>query len=125
MNDDGKLFAKLAVGVVAFAAALIALVMFAWPIYSVWASEMAGKARLAAAEHDKRIMVEQAKAEVESAKLRAEAIALVGKAAKDFPEYRHQEFIAAFGEAMQNGEIQKIIYVPTEANIPIVEARGQ
>ncbi|WP_312307640.1 hypothetical protein [Acinetobacter variabilis] len=45
-----------------------------------------------------------------------------GQAAKDYPEYRKQEFIGAFGEALREGRIQQIIYVPTEANIPIVEA---
>jgi len=59
---------------------------------------------------------------MEAAELRAEAIRIVGAASKEFPEYRTQEFIGAFGEAMQNGNIQKIIYVPTEANIPIIEA---
>ena len=73
-------------------------------------------------EHEKQIMIETAKAEVESAKLRAEAIKLVGEMAQQFPEYREQEFIAAFGEAVQSGAIDQIIYVPTEAGIPIIEA---
>lgn len=84
---------------------------------------MAGKAMLMKAEQEKKIQIEQAKAEVESAKLRAEAIKLVGAAAKEYPEYRNQEFIAAFGEAMKSGEVEQIIYVPTEANIPIVEMK--
>ena len=46
----------------------------------------------------------------------------MGAAARDFPEYRVQEFIGAFGEALQNGNIEKLVFVPTEANIPIVEA---
>lgn len=46
----------------------------------------------------------------------------MGQAAKDFPEYRQQEFIGAFAEAMKDGKIQQIIYVPTEAGIPITEA---
>ena len=43
-------------------------------------------------------------------------------AAKDFPEYRMQEFLGAFGEALQSDNIDKIIFVPTEANIPVTEA---
>ncbi len=54
---------------------------------------------------------------------RAEAIKIVGQAAKDYPEYRNQEFIGAFAHAIQDGRISQIIYVPTEANIPITEAR--
>ncbi len=33
-----------------------------------------------------------------------------------------QQFIGAFGEAVQNGNIEKLVFVPTDANIPIVEA---
>jgi regulator of protease activity HflC (stomatin/prohibitin superfamily) len=101
---------------------LALLFMFGWPHYKVWKQGMDGQAALAEAEQSKMIQVQVAKAELESAKLRAEAIKLVGQAAKDYPEYRKQEFIGAFGEALRDGKIQQIIYVPTEANIPIVEA---
>ena len=90
--------------------------------YSVWSMEMQGKARLAEATQSRQIQVEQARGEVEAAKMRAEAISIVGKAAKDFPEYRQQEFIGAFAEALKEGNINQIMYVPTEANIPITEA---
>ncbi|HCW5282361.1 TPA: hypothetical protein OXP51_000718 [Acinetobacter baumannii] len=33
-----------------------------------------------------------------------------------------QEFIGAFGDALRDGKIQQIVYVPTEANIPVLEA---
>ncbi len=46
----------------------------------------------------------------------------MGEAAQKYPEYRQQEFIGAFGEALKSGTISQIIYVPTEANIPIMEA---
>ena len=101
---------------------LIGLFLVGWPHYKVWKQGMDGQAALVEAEQSKMIQVQVAKAELESAKLRAEAIKLVGQAAKDYPEYRKQEFIGAFGEALRDGRIQQIIYVPTEANIPIVEA---
>lgn len=74
------------------------------------------------AEQEKQIQIAQARAEVESSRLRAEAIEIVWEASQKFPEYRTQEFIWASAEAMNNGNIQKIIYVPTEAWIPILEA---
>lgn len=101
---------------------IISGLMFGIPKYFVWQRGLAGEANLKRAEQEKQIMIETAKAELEAAKHRAEAIAIMGKKAKEFPEYRHQEFIGAFADALQNGSIQKIIYVPTEANIPIVEA---
>ena len=102
--------------------ALIAGMMFGMPIYRVWQQGLRGEANLARAEQERQILVEQARAERDAAVLRAEAIEIVGAAARDFPEYRVQEFIGAFGEALQNGNIEKLVFVPTEANIPIVEA---
>lgn len=101
---------------------IICLAMVGCPQYNVYSSRLSGEAALARAESTKKVLVTQAQAEKDAASLRAEAIKIVGQAAKDFPEYRQQEFIGAFGEAMQNGKIEKIIYVPTEANIPIIEA---
>ena len=114
--------------VVAVAVVLVVLIGgFLWisPHYRVWSAGMKGQAILAEAEFAKKAQVEQARAEKESALLRAEAIEIVGKASKEFPEYRHQEFIGAFAEALKEGNIDQIIYVPTEANIPIIEAKAK
>jgi hypothetical protein len=90
--------------------------------YTVKQERLIGEAEFVRAEQNRRILVEQARAEKDAAKLRAEAIQIVGQAAKDFPEYRYQEFLGAFGEALQNDNISKIVFIPTEANIPITEA---
>jgi len=92
------------------------------PPYNVWKTKLEGKAELMRQEQTRLIIVEQAKAEEQSAQHRANAIGIIGEAAKKYPEYRQQEFIGAFAEAMSNGDIEKIIYVPTEAGIPITEA---
>ena len=115
---------EVKLGVIGVIVALVVIggLMFGVPWYRVWNAGMSGKAALMQAEQEKQIAVETAKAEVEAAKLRAEAIALVGKASQQYPEYRQQEFIGAFGEAIKSGQVEQIIYVPTEANIPIVEA---
>lgn len=96
--------------------------LWGMPQWNVWRSGLSGEAELQRAEQTKKIMIETARAEKESALLRAEAITIMGQAAKDFPEYRNQEFIQAFGEALREGRINQIIYVPTEANIPVMEA---
>jgi hypothetical protein len=121
MSSETKLWvfglgALFAVGV------LVLVLMFGLPIYNVWQQGLSGEAKLAKASQERQILIEQAKAEKESASIRAEAIAIVGKAAKQYPEYRLQEFLGAFAEALQSDKIEKIIYVPTEANIPIMEA---
>lgn len=90
--------------------------------YQVWSMEMQGKAKLMEASQTKQIMIETAKAEREAAVERAEAIKIIGEMSKQYPEYRNQEYIMSFGEALKEGKINQIIYVPTEANIPILEA---
>lgn len=115
-------------GILVIAVVAIAIIlglMFGLPQYRVWQQEMAGKARLAEATQSRQILIEQARAEKEAAVLQAEAIQIMGEAAQKYPEYRKQEFIGAFGEALKSGKISQIIYVPTEANIPIMEASSR
>lgn len=109
-------------GMVGGSILLILSLMFGLPVYSVWQQGLKGEAELARAEQSRRIAVAQALAERDAAAARAEAIAIMGDAAKKYPEYRHQEFIGAFAEALREGRIEQIIYVPTEAQIPILEA---
>jgi regulator of protease activity HflC (stomatin/prohibitin superfamily) len=101
---------------------LVALGMWGCPTYNVWQQNLSGKAALAKAEQTRQILVTQAKAEEDAAVARAAAIKIVGQASKDFPEYREQEFIGAFAEAVKDGKINQIIYVPTESGIPLLEA---
>ena len=68
-NVDIKLILIVAVlGVV-----IIFGLMFGMPMYRVWQQEMTGKAEFSRAEQNKKIKVEEAKAEKESAVFRAEA----------------------------------------------------
>lgn len=92
------------------------------PLVGAWSQEREGLANLRQAEQERRILVEQAQAEKDAAAARAEAIGIVGQAAKEFPEYREQEFIGAFAEALTSCEGVQVIYVPTEGNIPVLEA---
>lgn len=116
-NFGWKAFGLILLGLI-----FVIVCMFAYPLYNVWQQGLSGKAALERAEQTRKVLIVQAQAEREAAKERAEAIRIVGQAAKDFPKYRLQEFIGAFGEALHQGKISQIIYVPTEGNIPIVEA---
>lgn len=98
-------------------------VMIAYGHLNVHMKRLSGQAAYAHSESERKVLVSQAEAELESAKLRAEAIKIVGEMAKQYPEYREQEFIGAFGDALKSDRIDQIIYVPTEANIPIIEKR--
>jgi hypothetical protein len=112
---------SIVLAIVFIIALIIPLLFFGLPVWHVWKSEKSGQALFAQSESGRRVLVSQAEAERDAAKLRAEAIAIVGKAAKEFPEYRQQEFIGAFSDAMKECH-PTIIYVPTEAGIPIVDA---
>ena len=118
MDGLGAIF-----GLCVLAVLVVVAGMAGCPQYDVYQQRLAGEATLARAHAARQVLVQQAQAERDSAALRAEAIAVVGKAAKEYPEYRQQEFIGAFAEAMHNGRIHQIIYVPTEGNIPILEAQ--
>lgn len=107
---------------------LICGVFVAYPIYHVWSQEMSGKADLANAEWSKQIAIEEAKAELESASLNAaseierakgvaEANKIIGDSLKGNDAYLRYLWI----QGLQDGS-SEIIYIPTEANLPILEA---
>lgn len=99
---------------------------WAWPIYRIWGREQSGRAELAEAEWSKKVQIEQAKAnleaeklnaqsEVERAKGMAEAIKIEGGALT--PTYIQYLWVR------QNIFNDKTtIYIPTEGNLPILEA---
>ena len=119
---------KSIVIVVIIACAVILGLMFGMPLYNVWQQEMTGKAEFSRAEQNRKIKVEEAKAEKESAIFRAEAeierakgVAkaneIIGESLKDNREYLVYLWIQAL-----NDPTNSIIYVPTESNVPILEA---
>lgn len=123
MNKDVKIIVTFLVSVVVFILVGGITTSVVVSNMNVYTSRLAGQAAYAHSESERKVLVSQAEAELEAAKLRAEAIKIVGEMAKQFPEYREQEFIGAFGEALKSDKIDQIIYVPTEANIPIIEKK--
>lgn len=110
----------------------IALIFASFAQYRLWTAEKEGQrleikrkyeglAVLAEARSSRLAMVESAKAELESASLIAEAIAIVGAASQEFPEYKKQQLYGSLGMALEAGTIDQIIYIPTEAGMPFPE----
>ena len=108
--------------------AVVLGLMFGMPMYNVWQQEMTGKAEFSRAEQNRKIKVEEAKAEKESASFRAEAEIIraegvakaneiIGGSLKDNKDYLTYLWIQALYD-----ESNSVIYVPTEANMPILEA---
>lgn len=101
--------------------AAIAAGMFIFPMYGVWQQEKQGEAALMRAGQERQIITQRAKAELAAAEDTAAAIGIVGKAAKEYPEYRIQEFMSAFGDALSSDESPiQFILVPTEGQIPVM-----
>ena len=117
--SDWLLLGLMAIGIVIG-------MMFGLPIYSIWSREMGGRAQLAEAEWSKKVQVEQAKANLDAEKLNAQAEVERAKGMA--------EAIRIEGGALTSTYIQYLwvrqntfndkttIYIPTEANLPILEA---
>ena len=129
MRSDGIL---ITLGTIVGVAVVAAFLLWK-PLFGPWIQERKGYADLREAQMNRQIRVEEAEAErqalilfaqgeKDAAQLRADAIAIMGEMAQKYPEYRQQEFIGAFAEAVKSGQIDQMIYVPTEAGIPITEA---
>jgi len=106
----------------------ILVLLWAIPQYKVWTQELNGKALFKEAEWSRQIAVEEARAKKESAILEAEAEVerakgvaeandIVAGSLEGNEEYLRYLWI----NGLQTNEMQ-VIYVPTEAGLPILEA---
>lgn len=123
MNQN-KIGWCIAIGIVVFIGLLMAVI----PQYSVWSKTLNGKAQLKEAEWSRQIAVQEAEAkkqsatllaeaEIERAKGVAQANQIISEGLKGNDEYLRYLWI----QTLENSE-KEIIYVPTEANLPILEA---
>lgn len=106
---------------------LIVVLMFGFPRYQVWRQEMAGKAEFAKAEQNRKIKIEEAKANLEAEKLNAQAEIERAKGAAEAIAIENgaltPTYIQYLWVRQQNlNSADKIIYVPTETGLPILEA---
>ena len=105
----------------------IAVLMFALPTYDVWQQEMSGKAEFAKAEQNRRIKIEEAKANLEAEKLNAQAEIERAKGAAEAIKIENGSLTPTYIQYLwvrqQNMIPNKVIYIPTEANLPILEAK--
>lgn len=102
--------------------------MWGCPRYNVWQQKLAGEAELAKSLAAKQVAVQEALAKKDSAGLladaevaRAQGVAqankIIGESLKNHEEYLRYLYIQNLADK-QN----EIVYVPTEAGLPILEA---
>ncbi len=111
--------------------AVICLGFWGCPHYHVWQQGLAGEAELMRAQQNRKIAINEAEAKMEASKLlasaeveRAKGVAqankIIGEGLKGHEEYLRYLWIMSLEHASSKGET--IVYIPTEANLPIMEA---
>lgn len=126
--SEGRLAITIVVSIVSTVIGGICLGMWGCPQYNVWQKSLAGQAQLKQAEWNRQITVREAEAkreaavalaaaEVERAKGVAESNQIIGESLKENEAYLRYLWV----QGLQDGS-SEIIYIPTEANVPILEA---
>ncbi len=109
---------------------IIVLLMFGLPLYNVWQQEMAGKAEMAKAEQNRKILIEEAKARLEAEKLNAQAEIERAKGMAEAMKlengtlnstYNQYLFIRTLEKLADKGDLPQIIYMPSEGLLPVMD----
>lgn len=104
--------------------------MFGLPTYNVWQQEMAGKAEMAKAEQNRKILIEEAKARLEAEKLNAQAEIERAKGMAEAMKlengtlnstYNQYLFIRTLEKLADKGDLPQIIYMPSEGLVPVMD----
>jgi regulator of protease activity HflC (stomatin/prohibitin superfamily) len=121
--------ANIVVASIVGALLIVILFMAIMPTYRVWSKTMNGKASYAEAEQNRKIAILEAEALRDSATLKAEAEVERAKGVKQSNEIiaeslkGHDEYLRYLWITnLENGEGKEVIYIPTEAGLPILEA---
>lgn len=102
--------------------------LYGCPKYNVWEQEMSGKAEFAKAEQNRRIKIEEAKANLEAEKLNAQAEIERAKGAAEAIKIENGSITPAYIQYLwvrqqSNLNDKTVVYIPTEANLPLLEAQ--
>lgn len=127
MSENMKMVGIVS-GVTVTGIALVAAAMYVMPLYNIWQQRLTGEAELARASMNRQIAVQEAEAkraaakelaqaEIERARGVAEANRIIGDSLQNNEDYLRYLFVNNL-EHTQN----QVIYIPTEANLPILEA---
>ena len=97
------------------------------PYYNDWQQEMSGKAEFAKAEQNRKIRIEEAKANLEAEKLNAQAEIERAKGAAEAIKIENGSITPAYIQYLwvrqqSNLNDKTVIYIPTETNLPVLEA---
>jgi len=110
-----------------FIMCFVFLLMWGIPMYNVWQKELKGKAALREAQWAKQIQIEEAMANLESEKLNALSEVERAKGMAQAIEIENNSLTAKYIQYLWVRNINQlydrtVVYIPTEANLPILEA---
>ena len=117
----------ITLGSIAIVLVCVVGLFIAVPYYNVWQQEMSGRAEFAKAEQNRKIKIEEAKANLEAEKLNAQAEIERAKGAAEAIRIENGSLTPAYIQYLwvrqqANLNDKTVIYVPTETNLPILEA---
>ena len=100
---------------------------FVIPWYNVWSQEMEGKAEFAKAEQNRKIKIEEARANLEAEKLNAQAEVELAKGAAEAIRIENGSITPTYIQYLwvrQQSDLsdKTVIYIPTETNLPLLES---
>lgn len=106
---------------------LVVAMAFIRPWYNVWSQEMEGKAEFAKAEQNRKIKIEEARANLEAEKLNAQAEIERAKGAAEAIRIENGSITPTYIQYLwvrQQSDLSNktVIYVPTETNLPLLES---
>lgn len=132
--DDSPIFTTIVISTFFLILGIIILAVIygvcaSYSEYNVWSSGLAGEAELKQADWNRQIAVREAEAKLQSATLlanadieRAKGVAQANKIIGDSLRNNEGYLRYLWIDSIQQTKDQ-IIYVPTEANLPILEAQ--
>ena len=129
-NNNINVTPRLIKGAIWGVAGIVLLIIafaFIRPWYNVWSQEMEGKAEFAKAEQNRKIKIEEAKANLEAEKLNAQAEIERAKGAAEAIRIENGSITPTYIQYLwvrQQANLgdKTVIYVPTETNLPILES---
>jgi len=126
INITPKIIKGVIFGVLGIVILIVAMA-FIRPWYNVWSQEMEGKAEFAKAEQNRKIKIEEARANLEAEKLNAQAEVERAKGAAEAIRIENGSITPTYIQYLwvrQQSDLsdKTVIYVPTETNLPLLES---
>ena len=126
INVTPDLIKKVIWGIAVILVVVISMA-FIRPWYNVWSQEMEGKAEFAKAEQNRKIKIEEARANLEAEKLNAQAEIERAKGAAEAIKIENGSITPTYIQYLwvrQQSDLSNktVIYIPTETNLPLLES---